>query len=228
MSEESAQLAIQAALAGKWEEAIEINKKILKEDPQDIDSLNRIARAYAEIGNIDKAKATAKKVLKLDLFNTIAAKSLKKWKGVRSGDSIRSKTTSAEAFLEEPGKTKIVPLLHLGDKITIASLDSGDELDIKPHGHRIALATLDGKYVGKLPDDLSARLRMLIKHGNEYQVLIKSIEPTCVRVFIRETKRTPKLADTNSFSTEKIDYISFTPPELVHRKEIVTQIEEED
>lgn len=218
MKGDPAQTAIQKALEGKWEEAIELNEKILEESPEDIDALNRLARAYAETGNLKKAKSTSKKVLKIDSFNKIAKKALDKWKGLKKGDKSGPTSTKAEAFLEEPGKTKIVPLLNLGDKKTLASLDAGDELNLNPGKHKVSVTTSNGKYIGRLADDLSARIRRLIKYGNEYQVLVKSIEKDKVTVFMRETKRAPELSDIPSFSSEKIDYISFTPPELVHKE----------
>lgn len=214
-----AQKAVSAALSGDWSQALKLNKKILTENPKDIDALNRLARAYAEIGNIKKAKDSAEKVLKLDPFNPIASKCLAKWKGLTKGEATGTGPTSGEAFLEEPGKTKIVSLLHLGDSKILAKLDSGDEVYLTPYAHRVSATTYDGKYIGRLPDDLAARLRHFMKYGNEYQVLIKSIAPSEVKVFIRETKRAPDLSDVASFSAERIDYVSFTPPELVHKKE---------
>ena len=35
---------------------------------------------------------------------------------------------------------------------------------------------------------------------------------------IKEVRRDKKISNTQSFSAEKIDYITFTPPELVHDK----------
>lgn len=228
MDEELAQKAVSAAISGNWEIALKLNKVILKENSKDIDALNRLARAYAELGEMDQAKKVAKKVLKLDPFNAIASKSLEKWKKLRKGETIVSGPSSAQAFLEEPGKTKIVTLLHLGDKKVIAKLDSGDEVRLNPASHRVSVIAMDGKYIGRLSDDLSARLRKLIKYGNEYQVFIKSIEKDTVKIFIKETKRAEKLADIPSFSSEKIDYISFTPPELVHKKEELSEEEAEE
>ena len=101
----------------------------------------------------------------------------------------------------------------------MAKLDAGDEVKLNSHAHKVSVNTFDGKYIGKLPDDISARLRKLISLGNEYQVFIKSIDKNCIKIFIRETKRVSSLSDTPSFSSERIDYVSFTPPELVHRKE---------
>jgi len=81
--------------------------------------------------------------------------------------------------------------------------------------------------VGRLPDDISARLRKLISLGNTYKVLIKSVNQEEVKVFIREEARAQKLADTPSFAPEKLDYVAFTPPELVHKKDLVIPAEEE-
>jgi tetratricopeptide (TPR) repeat protein len=217
-----AQKAIDSALKGNWKKAKEINKLIVKNDPEDTEALNRLAKAYAELGEINKAKSTAKNVLKIDPFDNIAKKSLKKWIGIVKKDTSNNKKPSKELFLEEPGKTKIVSLMHPGDISVIAQLDSCDELVINTHGHRITLTTHDGKYIGKLADDLSSRLKKLIRYGNEYQVFIKNIEDSNITIFIKEIKRSKKLADIPSFSSEKIEYISFTPPELVHKKDSIS------
>ncbi|HTK03656.1 MAG TPA: tetratricopeptide repeat protein [Alphaproteobacteria bacterium] len=214
-----AQQAISLAIQGNWNEAIKINLEILKSSPHDTDSLNRLAKAYAEIGEIDKAKKTAQKVLKIEPTNHIASKSLDKWQAVKNGIIPTKSSTSTESFLEDPGKTKIVTLINPGDKQIIANLDSGDIVKLLPHPHSVAVVTDNNKYIGKLPDDLAARLKSLIKKGNKYDVIIKSVEKKQVTVFIR--------SDTFSFPTEKIDYVSFTPPELVHKDvPIMDDIEE--
>lgn len=218
MDKDLAQEAIDLALSGKWDKAIDVNEVILKENKNDIEALNRLARAYSEIGKISKARKTAKEVLQVDPFNTIAAKALEKWKGLKHGDTYKSGPSSAQSFLEEPGKTKILNLLHPGSPKLIAKLDAGDEVKLNAHSHKVPVCTKDGKYVGRLPDDLAARLRKLIKFGNEYKAYVKSVNKQEVKIFIRETKRVPKLTDIPSFSTDKIDYISFTPPELVHKR----------
>jgi len=222
-----AQKAIAAALIANWKEAEKLNKELLRENPEDVDALNRLSRALAELGELKKAKKVAEKALRLDPFNTIASKSLSRWKGLRTSDKAPSVISQPDAFLEEPGKTKMLSLLHLGDAKVIAKLDAGDAVRFTPHSHRISVITLEGKYIGRLPDDISARLRKLISLGNSYKILIKSIGPSEIKVFIREEERAPKMADTPSFPAEKIDYISFTPPELVHKKDIVVSVEEE-
>lgn len=229
MDADLAQKSVSAALCGDWKEAISLNKEILAQDPQNIDALNRLARAYSEIGNIKKAKALSQKVLKIDPFNTIAAKSVRKWKQLKPGEAASGSLSGAEAFLEEPGKTKIVPLLYLGGASILSKLDAGSEVKLTPSSHRVSVVTQEGKYIGRLPDDLSARLRKLIKMGNVYQILVKSIAPNDVKVFIREIERNSKFSDVASFPPERIDYISFTPPELVRKRESAfSDSEEED
>jgi tetratricopeptide (TPR) repeat protein len=217
MDTSAAQIAIGFALNGKWEEAVAANLEIIKQTPEDTDALNRLARAYAELGRISEARETAKKVIKIDPVNSIANKCIEKWKSSKNGEAHVTGQTSAENFLEEPGKTKLVTLLNLGDSKIFTNLDPGEEVKVSSHAHKVSINTVDGKYVGRLPDDIAARLRNLIKLGNKYQALVKSVNPKEVTIFMREVERGAKAPDTPSFATEKIDYVSFTPPELVHK-----------
>ncbi|KKR29029.1 MAG: hypothetical protein UT61_C0037G0002 [Candidatus Woesebacteria bacterium GW2011_GWA1_39_8] len=228
MNTDLAQEAISLALSGNWQGALKINEEILKENPSDVDALNRLARAYSETGNFRKAKETAQKVLKIDPFNTIATKSIEKWKGLKKGETYSQKPSNPHYFLEEPGKTKILTLIHAGSPKVLAKLDSGDEIHLNTHSHRVCVQTVNGKYIGRLPDDLSARLRKLIQLGNTYQVIVKSVNTHEAKIFIRETYRAPSLKDVPSFSAERIDYVSFTPPELVHKKEEVVEALHQD
>ncbi len=222
MDVDLAQKAVAAALARNWKEAVKLNREILKIDPNDTDALNRMARSLAELGNRKRAVMLTKKVLKIDPFNGIALKALKKYQESSEGKSPPLTKPNAEAFLEEPGKTKIVTLLHLGDPSLLSKLYCGDEVKFSIGSHRISVVTLDNKYIGRLSDDVSAHLRKLIKEGNVYRVLIKSIQPRKVKVFIKEIKRAKKLANIPSFLPEKVDYISFTPPELVTKRNDLT------
>jgi tetratricopeptide (TPR) repeat protein len=198
-----AQKAISLAINGEWNEATKVNLEILSFIPDDIDSLNRLAKAFAESGRIAEAKKTAQKVLKIDPENSIAIRCFNKWSLVKNGDSHTKNLASSESFLEDPGKTKIVNLINPGDAQVVSGLDSGDLLILVPHPHSIAVVADKNKYVGKLPDDLAARLKNLIKSGIKYQVLVKSIISKQVIVFIRETERGKKAPKIQSFPAEK-------------------------
>lgn len=217
MDTSASQTAINLALSGNWPEALKINLEIVSENPEDTDALNRIARAYAELGKLNEARETTKKVLKIDPVNPIALKCCEKWKSAKNNDTHTSGPASDENFLEEPGKTKLVTLLNLGESKIFVNLDPGNEVKLFSHTHKVSINTADGKYIGRLPDDLAARLRNLIKAGNKYQVLIKAIDAKDVKVFIRELEKGAGVKGSPSFPTEKIDYVSFTPPELIHK-----------
>lgn len=221
----SAQLAIKQALQGNWVEAIKLNEGILKDNPEDIDALNRLSRAHSEIGCIKKAKEAAQKVLKISPDNSIAIKALVKLENMDEGECPCGKISSPDDFLEEPGKTKMMYVMHQGDPKVIATLDAGDEVRLDSHSHRLEILTEDGKYVGRLPDDLSARIKMLISCGNEYKVVIKSLDQAGVKILLRETKNK---SGTPSFPAEKIEYVSFTPPELVHKNDMEIPVSEEE
>jgi tetratricopeptide (TPR) repeat protein len=223
-----AQKAIGLALSGSWEEAAKVNQEILSDTPNDIDALNRLARCYSELGHIDKAKGMAQKVLLVDPLNSIAQKCLEKWAVATNGNKHKVGSSTPESFLEEPGKTKMASLMHLGDGGVLAGVDSGDEVKLLPHAHRVSVTTFDGKYIGRLHDDLAARLRNLLKIGRKYQVLVKSIDPKKeATVFIREVESGVKDSAGPSFPTEKIDYVAFTSPELVHKDKAVMEFQEE-
>lgn len=217
MDTSASQTAISLALSGNWSEALKVNLEIILDSPEDIDAINRVARAYWELGKISESREATNKVLEIDPVNPIALKCLEKCKSGESHTSHFSGPASTETFLEEPGKTKLVTLLNLGDDKIFADLDPGQEVRLFSHAHKVSINTLDGKYIGRLPDDLAARLRNLIKTGYKYQVLMKSVDPKEIKVFVRELEKGPKATGLTSFPTEKIDYVSFTPPELIHK-----------
>jgi tetratricopeptide (TPR) repeat protein len=53
--------AIEAAHQQNWTQAIEINEEILKEKPQEIGALNRLALARMQLGHIQIAEKILKK-----------------------------------------------------------------------------------------------------------------------------------------------------------------------
>ena len=200
-----AQKSITLALEGSWKEAIKVNKEILEGNPSDTDTLNRLAKAYFENGNSAKAKKVCQKIIKLDPFNSIALKNFVKWKGIKEKYPSETKPSNTASFIEESGKTKLVSLLNLGDVKIIGNLNTCDEVVLAAHTHRVSLTTIDGKYIGRLPDDLALRLRRLIFLGNIYQVFIKSIDQKGIRVFIKEIQKSKKTENTLSFPVEKIN-----------------------
>ena len=135
----------------------------------------------------------------------------------------------AELFIEEPGKTKTVTLIHLGDEAMVSALDAGEPVKLQTHAHRVSVQTESGQYIGRLPDDLARRIIKLTRAGNEYLSFVRSVAPDSVKILIREIKRGENAPDIPSFPpTEKLGYISFTPPELVHEERPEMLSDEDD
>lgn len=224
--------AVNAALSGDWKTAIKINLALLKQNPKDLEALNRLGRAYSETGQKTKAEEVYKKVLRLDKFNPIATKSLELLKTsrvVRGTQKPSGSPLPPPVFLEEPGITKTVSLIRLGDPKIISRLHPGDAVTIVARDHVVAVTTPTNLYLGRLPDDLVSRLLPLLKSGNKYHAWIRSVEGG-LKVFIKEIYKNPKHQNTPSFPiTEKLAYAAFTPPELVHtEKPDVTGTEEQE
>lgn len=224
-----AQQAIEAALAHHWQKAIELNEKVVKLDSQNMAAFNRLTKAYLELGKKKEARQAIKKVLELDRFNPIAQKNLQKINFAKPKRAISLTPTDPDLFIEEPGKTKTVNLINLADKAIINKLSVGEEVNLVPRQRRVSVLSQSGDNLGKLPDDVSLRLKSLIKGGNQYQAYIRSTSDG-VKVFIREIFRSKKLAHQPSFVSHEEDYQSFTPPNLVHEgpPELLSEEETEE
>lgn len=193
--------AIQTALVGDWANAIALNKLILQEEPNDIDTLNRLAFAFLSQGDIKDAKNLYGKVLLLDMQNPIAIRNLK-----RLDDPSKKRTNFHinNMFIEEPGKTKIIELINVTDKKIISNLRSGEKLALCIKRMKIFALDQDNQYIGMLPDDLCKRLIKFINVGNKYEAYARTVESNKITIFIRELKRVKRYKDQPSFvSTEK-------------------------
>lgn len=193
--------AIQTALEGNWQNAIAINKSLIKEDPQDVDAFNRLALAYAITGKLKDAKATYQKVINIDPLNPIALRNLKRLKenGLKSGGTNQN-TQINNKFLEEPGKTKVVELVNIAQPKFIENLRTGQSVEIS--AKRLKIFVSEGKqYIGVLPDDIARRLIKFMKNGCIYEAYIKSANQHKVTVFVKEIKKTSKFKDYPSFTS---------------------------
>ncbi len=194
--------AISAALNQDWKKAIQCNLALLEDDPDNIEAHNRLAYAYLKNGNIEKAKSTYKKVLKIDKYNPIATKNLKWLSNLNRADIQKQVTisTSPNIFLEEPGKTKIVTLVNPAPNRILCNLASAQKVHLVPKKHSIEVRNDSETYLGALPDDLSFRLLKLITAGNIYDAYIKNVTNNSISIFIRELKRGKKYHLVPSFT----------------------------
>lgn len=194
------QLAIQRALENNWQEAVDLNQQILADKPNNIDALNRLAQAYIQIGNCQNAKTCLELIFEIDPQNPIAKRNLQKINHFKKNNVLNCQCNSIRnfSFIEEPGKSKTISLIQVGENNILISLQSCSELDMQVKSKTISYY-YQKHYVGRLPDDVARRLIWLIERNNRYKSYLKSIEKNHVRIFIKEIKCSPKNKNYNSF-----------------------------
>ena len=189
--------AINAAKKSDWSTAISINQEILDESPNNVAAFNRLGFAYLQMGKLRQAQSAFQAVLGLEKHNLIAQKQLTNIKN----KNISPPQFSAQNFVEEPSKSKIVSLNRLASKQILLELHIGQELVLKPKNRFISVETEDKIYIGSLPEDISLRLSQLILTGNRYLCQVHSNSINSCTVFIREIYQDPKNQHRLSFDS---------------------------
>lgn len=221
------QLAIDAAMDSRWDEALKLNKKIIKDEPKNVDALARLARVYMEEGRSSLAKKYYSNVLKIDPYNPIALKNLKIIKSFKKNkNEVRqihmnpTSKLSASLFLQEPGKTKMVNLLKVAEPQKLSQAYCGMSVVMIVKNRRITVADQNGNYLGVMPDDINHHLLRLLRGGNKYDLYIKSIRMNGLTVLVKETHRSKKFKNQPSF-LENTDHTLKTT-------EIITALDSQD
>ncbi len=197
------QQAIDCSLKCLWDEAIDLNLEILKQNEGDIATLNRLAKCYLQLGDKKSAKETYHKVLEHDKYNSVALKNLKT---LNLAVSTSPNELVREDFIENPGLTRTSSLIKVAGREVLATLSCKQVLILRPKVRLISVNTTKGVYVGTLPDDLSLKMKKLLDSGYEYQVCLKSATDNMASVFIREIKRPNKKNVLPSFNRAHIKF----------------------
>lgn len=198
--------AIDAAISCNWQNAIDLNQKILEVEPKNTEVLNRLAKALFETGSYSLAKKIYTQVLEIDPYNTIAEKNLKKASSLKK-DGINSVSASMSLspamFLEEPGVTTLVNLVKIAEPQKLLKLSPGTVVNLVPKKRGVSVTDSRDIYLGAFPDDSSFHLLRLLKGGNKYMAIIKSVRPPSgLTVLVRETYRSKRFKNQASFLDE--------------------------
>lgn len=184
--------AIQAALSGKWSEAVDLNQKIIAIDTSNIDAMNRLAYAYAKCGDYKEACELYQKVLKVDSYNPLATKNLAKFKQYHNTPKKNNRDTeisiiTPSLFLSDAEKTKTVNLIHLASHEILQDLAVGIEVYALPKRFELHIKTNGNKYLGTLPDDIGHPLLKLFKNNDnpDCRFFVKDVASNQVTIFIK-------------------------------------------
>jgi len=197
--------AIAAATAADWDQAAELNRRILEMGP-DSEAENRLAKAFWEMGELAAAREHYQAALAIDPTNRIAERNIARLRmllaeaGKKTVAAHKTDKAAVSIFVEETGKTGFAHLIDLADPKQLAQVNPGDAVELSPDGPRLE-AKSNGRHIGYVEPRVAARLLKLIADGNKYAAGVTSIGERDVRVIIRETYQDPANYGKVSFPT---------------------------
>ena len=218
-------LAVELALAGSWNEAVDMNRQVLQENPGDVEAYNRLGKALTELGSIEEAISALEGALLFSPHNAIARRNLERLTSRRdsrgygcSGTDVRrGQGGRRRAHLtEETGKSAVVPLVNVADPATLSGLMPGDEVELVCSGNIIRVIA-DGARIGQVEPRHGARISKLMSGGNRYEASIKEIWGNGVSLLIGESYKHPSQIGMVSFpSQETVGSKMYGPPHYVN------------
>lgn len=223
--------AIDAALEQRWGEALKLNNTLLKSNPENVDTLNRLGRTCFELNELKESKKYYTLALKYDPYNPIAQKNLKILGTLKNHRTEQKrfngngKKISPALFLQEPGKTKVVSLTKLAEPQKLSNLFCGMEVALTVKNKKLLVVDEDGKYLGTLPDDVAFKLQRLLKGGNKYHSFVKAVKVNGLSILIREVKRSarfkaqPSFLETGTASKNTVSIRQRQPVEVIEEEE---------
>jgi len=199
--------AIDLAMQARWQEAVEVNKEIIGSFPEDVDTFNRLGRAYMELGNFTQAKEAYGQSVKLDRYNAIANRNLRRLNDLKGSVKAAVETDKVEPqqFIEEIGKAGVVTLNELAPKEKRALTVAGDKASLKIEGSSLVVENGRGEYLGKVEPKHAQRLIRLMLGGNKYSAVVVKSTADGMTVMVRETYQHPSQAGKLSFPPRGMD-----------------------
>ncbi len=213
--------AIALAMQGRWQEAVAANKSLLESFPNDVDTYNRLGRAYMELGEYSRAKEAYSRAIELDPYNIIAKKNLHRLSQlgegmVSSGDAFHK--VEPQHFIEETGKAGVVNLYRLAPREMLAKMVAGDRVYLEVDGSSLIVQDGRGEYLGQV--EHGQRLIKLMKGGNKYTATVISSTEAMMTIIIREVYQDPSQAGQLSFPSKGFERIRPYVGDRIFRREL--------
>lgn len=197
--------ALNSALAGEWQEALDSNRAILERFGVDEETNNRTGKALTELGRLDEAVSQYRATLEMNPLNGIAIKQTNRIEELMRQKSELPKAQAAvdvNLFVEETGKTALAHVI-LDPGFDAALLAPGDQVELLPVKDSLAVRMSDGAIAGHVEAKLARRVLKFLGGGNQYTAAVATSDGTGVRVIIKETYQAPEFAGVPSFPVRK-------------------------
>jgi molybdopterin converting factor small subunit len=220
--------AIDLAMQARWQEAVDVNKEIIESFPQDVDTYNRLGRAYMELGQYAQAKEAYQQSVKLDPYNAIANRNIRRLNDLKDTEKTEVETDKVEPqqFIEEIGKAGVVTVIELAPKEKRARTVAGDKALLKIGGSYLVVENGRGEYLGKVEPKHAPRLVRLMLGGNQYSAVVVRSTADGMTVMVRETYQHPSQAGKLSFPPKGMEEFRAYGSDKLSK--IETEGEEED
>ena len=223
--------AIELALANRWVEAVQVNRGIMDRFGPDEDTLNRLGKAYTELGQLNEAIEAYKSTLKMNMVNPIAVKNLAKLQALRGGQPVPTSKAKVDvdAFIEETGKTALTALHVHAEGDPCSKVAGGDPVKLMVAGDTMNVETARGVYLGHLEHALGRRLIKFLEGGNRYSGAVAACEGGAVKIIVRETYQDPKFFGRPSFPIKRgrEEFRPYAKESLLTRNAEVEEVEED-
>ena len=206
--------AVQLAIAGKWDDAVKLNRFIIDNFGADEETQNRLGKALSELGKLKEAKASYEAALKLNPMNSIAKKNAARINALlhqKEGLKVGGTRVDLNLFVEEMGKTVITVVDPPASADICSKVAAGDVAELRVEGDGIVAETSRGVRLGLLEAKLARRLIKFMRGGNRYQAGVTACDGTTVKLIVRETYQDPHFAGKPSFPMRRKREVEFRP-----------------
>ncbi|HEV2413387.1 MAG TPA: tetratricopeptide repeat protein [Candidatus Dormibacteraeota bacterium] len=206
--------AVQLAIAGKWDDAVKLNRFIIDNFGADEEAQNRLGKALSEMGKLKEAKASYEAALKINPMNSIAKRNAARINALlhqKEGLKVGGTKVDLNLFVEEMGKTVITTVDSNPNADICSKVAAGDVAELRIEGDGIAAETSRGVRLGLLEAKLARRLIKFMRGGNRYQAGVTSCEGDTVKLIVRETYQDPHFAGKPSFPMRRKREVEFRP-----------------
>lgn len=198
--------ARRAALEGRWNEAIELNQKLIERSPKDAEAYNRLGRALMASKHYGPAIDAFSNALRSDPANMIARRNLQRLELLRHrpveetpNEPLAHPTPRTAVFIEEIGKTWVDELVNPAPMDELVEVTPGQQLQFEQVDDRLYVATPGGQRLGEIERKTAESVVALIEAGSQFEVYALGITTQSVRVILRDVAQDSAQGNRPSF-----------------------------